>query len=96
MTGGASSSSSMFAQLVMPLSFMLLSRKVIGTITREKESGIKEYLFINGCKPLPYHLSTIISEGILALFVKIFSNDILDIFDNAACNCHQIRVLFEL
>jgi len=56
----------------MPLSFMLLSRKVIGSITREKEAGIKEYLFINGCKSSPYHLSTIISEGILALFVRLF------------------------
>ena len=55
--------------IILPLSFLLLARKIIGNLVREKESGMKEYLHINGCSNLAYHLSTLASESLVALLV---------------------------
>ncbi len=42
----------------------------MGNLVKEKESGMKEFLQINGCTRLAYHISTIISEAILAIIVS--------------------------
>ncbi len=59
----------MITTMIMPLSFLLLARKAIGNLVKEKESGMKDYLLINGCSPLAYHLAIIISELVFAIFV---------------------------
>ncbi|CDW82000.1 abc transporter family protein [Stylonychia lemnae] len=63
---------SLLANLILPLSFFFLLRKILGQIVSEKESGMKEYLLINGCDINSYHLSYLVSEGILA-FLHIFA-----------------------
>lgn len=61
------------SMVMIPLSFLLLVRKVIGQVVTDKESGMKEYLHINGCSSTAYHLSTMCSEAIIAFIVKKFS-----------------------
>ena len=62
--------SKLTSMLMIPLSYLLLARKVIGQIVREKETGMKEYLKINGCSTLSYHLSFLLSEALFALLVR--------------------------
>jgi hypothetical protein len=62
--------SSMITSMMMPISFMLLMRKHIGSIVKEKQSGMKEYLLINGCSHTAYHIGALFSELIFVILVR--------------------------
>lgn len=70
--------------MVIPMAFLLIARKVIAGIVREKESGMKEYLQINGCSPVSYHFSTIITEALFGIIVRFFGK-LINGLDNP-CN----------
>jgi hypothetical protein len=44
---------------LLPLSFFLLARRIIGTLVSEKEKGILEFLQMNGMNETAYNLSFI-------------------------------------
>lgn len=44
----------LISNMIIPVAFFFLVRKVISQIVSEKETGMKEYLTINGCKLLSY------------------------------------------
>ena len=60
------------SSMILPLAFFFLLRKVMALIVGEKESGMKEYLEINGCSKLAYIMSFMASEAILGLIVSIY------------------------
>ena len=48
---------------LLPLSFFLFARRLIGSIVQEKEKGILEYLIMNGMSELAYNLAFILHEA---------------------------------
>lgn len=69
----------MITSMMMPISFMLLVRKHIGSIVKEKQSGMKEYLLINGCSHTAYHLGALLSEIIFVVLVSFFYPNLVQI-----------------
>lgn len=66
-------SSIVMANLVIPVAFFFLLRKVIAQVVDEKETGIKTYLEVNGLRNAAvYYSSFLFSESIIALIVSIF------------------------
>ena len=52
----------LMTNLLLPLSFFLYSRKIIGQVVGEKEKGLFEYLQINGMRLSAYNTALILHE----------------------------------
>mmetsp|Transcript_34189 Transcript_34189/g.33389 ORF Transcript_34189/g.33389 Transcript_34189/m.33389 type:complete len:110 (+) Transcript_34189:163-492(+) len=63
----------LLSNFFIPFGFFLLLRKILGQIVAEKESGMKVYLEMNGCKFFPYYLSYLLSETIFAILIGIIT-----------------------
>ena len=50
---------------LLPLSFFLFARRLIGSIVLEKEKGMLEYMMMNGMSELAYNLAFIFHEALV-------------------------------
>eukprot|EP00347_Sterkiella_histriomuscorum_P015355 403357331 len=85
----------MMASMILPLAFFFLLRKVISLIVSEKESGMKQYLLINGCESLPYYLSFLCSEAILSLVIVVMNILVLKFYSDCNFDLDKL-ILFNL
>jgi len=50
---------------LLPLSFFLFARRLLGAIVQEKEKGIVAYLKMNGMSEMAYNLSFVFHEALI-------------------------------
>ena len=63
----------MVSSMLLPISFFMFVRRVIGQVVLEKEKGLTEYLRMNGMSSMAHHLSCILSEGLVnGVLISIF------------------------
>lgn len=56
----------MMTNMLLPISFFLFCRKLLSQIVAEKESGMLEYLTMNGTGRLAYNLSIVLHETLIS------------------------------
>jgi hypothetical protein len=55
----------MTATMLLPISFFVYCRKILGNIVSEKEKGMLGYLKMNGMSPTAYNLSFVLHEMLI-------------------------------
>lgn len=56
----------MMSNMLLPVAFFLFCRKLVGQIVHEKDSGMLEYLMMNGMSQMAYNISFILHEAFVS------------------------------
>lgn len=69
------------ATMLLPISFFVYCRKILGHIVLEKQTGLLEYLKMNGMSPTAYNLSFVLNEMIVNAPISCILVDALIIWN---------------